>query len=495
MGPLRVFFARLCALFTQIKSQSELDEELETHLELLMERFVAQGMSRKEADAAARRQFGNATLLRQRHWEARSFMFFSVLWRDLSYSARLLRKSPGFTAVALLTLALGIGANTAVFSMINGLLLRPLDVPQSGELVVLGIDRSRPRIDYSFPEPIFRSLEKRHEAFANVFAFDHAALEVKGRSGVETIEGQLVSGEFFPALETAPMLGRILTPQDDRKGGDPAGFGVVISQHFWETWFSRSPDVIGQELQIDNTVFTVVGVMPKRFVGADPLQRPELFVPLATEPILNGARSMTAAGFHGWWLTVMGRLQPATTLEAANANLSSVTSAVLHESVPDAAWIDRQMKVHLHFVAEPGSTGFTYLRMAFRRPLTAVLAMCGGILLLACLNLAGLLMARGAARQRELATRLALGASRRRLIQQLMVDSLLIAVLGTAAGLAVSPLVSESLAAIMLSGKSMMQCAGINRHEAGNERVLRERSSEPLGPEFCVRHREVISEA
>ncbi|MDR3749982.1 MAG: ABC transporter permease, partial [Terracidiphilus sp.] len=309
-------------------------------------------------------------------------------------------------------------------------------------------------INYTFPESLFRGLEHRHEVFAKVFAYFQVPLQVKGNGGVESFRGQMVSGEFFPALETAPLLGRTLTPEDDHKGGNPAGFAVVISQHFWETWFSSAPDVIGRKLQIDNTVFTVVGVMPKGFIGADPLERPELFVPLATEPILDGEHNHTAGGFHSWWLVVMGRLQPGATVEQANANVSAISEAVLHETAPDTAWVARQSNQHFHFMAESGSTGFDYLRMTFRRPLAVVLAMCGGILLLACLNLASLLMARGAARQRELATRLAMGASRRRLVMQLMVESLLIAVLGTVAGLAIAPLVSHSLSAMLTSGHS-----------------------------------------
>jgi putative ABC transport system permease protein len=455
-GSLRVFFSRVRALFAQKKAGSELDEELATHIDLLTEKFVSEGMPRSDAAEAARRQFGNATLLREKHREGRSFLFFSVLGRDLSFSARLLRKSPGFTAVALITLALGVGANTTVFSMINGLLLRPLNVPASSQLAVIGIDQGGPRINYSLPEPLFRGLERRHDSFSQVFAFFTSPLQVKGASGTENIPAQMVSGDFFSALETAPLLGRTLTPQDDRKGGDPAGFGVVISEHFWETWFSRTPDVIGRKLNIDNTVFTVVGVMPRRFFGAEPLNKPDLFVPLATEPVLNKERSITTAGFHAWWLVVMGRLQPGVTVDEASARVASQSRAILEENVPDAKWVDDQTKHHFRFEVESGSTGFTYLRMEFRKPLLAVLAMCGGILLLACLNLASLLMARGAARQRELATRLAMGASRRRLVQQLMVESMMLAVLGTALGLAISPLVGESLSALLLSGQKTL---------------------------------------
>jgi hypothetical protein len=254
-----------------------------------------------------------------------------------------LRKSPGFAAVALLTLALGVGANTTVFSMIDGLLLRPLAVPHSERLAVLGIRRDGRIWGNSFSEPLFRGLEPRHEAFSDVFAFSGAKLQVRGREGNENVDGDYVSGGFFPALETAPLLGRTLTAEDDRKGGDPAGFGVVISEHFWKSWFNRAPDVVGRKLTINNAVFTVVGVMPKRFIGADPLARPELYMPLATEPVLNGARNMTDAGIHGWWMTVMGRLQPGTTLEQADAAVGAATGAVLHANARDEGWVNQQL--------------------------------------------------------------------------------------------------------------------------------------------------------
>jgi predicted permease len=434
----------------------DMADELAFHQAMLQSKLVRQGTSQADADAATRRAFGNASRWQERLRELWQFRSLENLGRDVSFSARVLRKSPGFTVVALLTLALGVGANTTVFSMINGLLLRPLPVPESDRLVVMGIEMGRPSTNYSFSEPLFRGLEHRSEVFSEVFAFDDATLQVRGSSGNENEPGQFVSGDFFNALKTAPLLGRTLTPVDDRKGGDPAGFGVVISESFWQRWFNRAPNVIGQKLQIDNTAFTVVGVMPKGFIGADPLQRPDFFIPLATEPVLNGLRSMTAGGVHAWWLTVMGRLQPGATIEQANARVGSDSSAVLHQVPSDARWMAQMEKGHFHLVAENGSAGFTYVRLNFRKPLTAVFAMCGGILLLACLNLASLLMARGAARQNELATRLALGATRRRLMQQLLVESLLIALMGTALGLAIAPLVSRSLAAVLLGGQSEM---------------------------------------
>ena len=455
-GKLHEFRLQVKGLFRRRQMHREMADELELHQDLLRAKLLREGVAEEDVEAAVRRRFGNSG-----QWQERLRELWQVRWvenfaRDVSFAARLLRRSPGFTAVALLTLMLGVGANTTVFSIIDGLLLRPLPVPHSDRLAVLGIQRGG-RVGHSFPEPLFRGLEARHNAFATVFASSSTTLQVRGRDGNENIEGDYVSGGFFPALETAPLLGRTLTAEDDRRGGNPAGFGVVISEHFWESWFNRAPDVVGRKLTIDNTVFTVVGVMPKRFIGANPLARPDLYVPLAAEQILNGARNMTDSGVDGWWLNVMGRLQPGVTLAQADAEEAGATSAILHERVSDAGWLDREMNRHLQFRAESGSVGFTWAREEFRQPLMAVFAMCGGILLLACLNLTSLLMARGAARERELATRLAMGATRRRLTQQLLTESLLIAVTGTALGLALAPLVGQALGALLLSGR--IRCA------------------------------------
>ncbi len=449
-GQLDEFLLRIKALFFKRRLDRDLADELAFHEAMLKEKLLRQGVPQSEVELATRRRFGNSGRWRERLRELWQFRSLENLARDISFSARVLRKSPGFTSVAILTLALGVGANTTVFSMINGLLLRPLPVPESDRLIVMGI-KDGPRPNYSFSEPLFRGLERRHQVFSEVFAFNHMTMQLKGDSGTENVIGQLVSGEFFPALQTPPLLGRTLTPLDDSKGGNPQGFAVVISEGFWQRWFNRRPDVIGQKLQINNTVFTVAGVMPKRFIGADALQRPELFAPLAAEPAMNGARSMTEAGFHASWLTVMGRLQPHATLEQANAQ---VGATVLHEMIPDAKWIADREKRHFGFMAESGSAGFSYVRLLFKKPLMAVFAMCGGVLLLACLNLASLLMARGTARQKELATRLAMGATRGRLLQQLLVESLLIAIMGTATGLAVAPLVSQLLSLVLLGGQS-----------------------------------------
>jgi predicted permease len=432
----------------------ELAEELAFHQDLLRARLIREGMSELQAASAARSTFGNPRRWQERLREVWQFRALENFTRDVSFSARLLRKSPGFTLIALLTITLGIGANTAVFSLVNSLLLRPLPVPNSDQLVVLRMDTDGPRPNYSLPAPFVRALESHHEIFAQAFAYNgRDSFLVRGKSANENVRGMMVSGSFFDALQTPPLMGRYLTPEDDRTGGGPQGLAVVISEYFWTTWFNRAPNVIGQKLQIANKPFTVVGVMPKRFIGVDPTLKPDIFVPLATEPIIDDPENMIAAGYHAVWLVTLARLQPDVSLEQANAALAPMSTPILHDTVPDSGWIAYQEKHHFRFAAEPGSRGFTYIRFAFRKPLVALLAMCGGILLLACMNLASLLMARSAARERELTTRLALGATRGRLIQQLLVESLLIAGLGTLMGLALAPVVSRSLAAMLIGGQ------------------------------------------
>jgi predicted permease len=448
---MNAFFLRLKSLLHRRRMNRELAEELDFHQTLLRQRLVREGTAPAELDHATRQAFGNRSRWHERLRELWQFRTLENFLRDLRFSARLLQKAPGFTAVALLTLAIGVGANTAVFSLINGLLLRPLPVPHGEQLAVLRIEEGGPEPNYEFCTPFFRSLEQRHDVFSDVFAYNADLLQVKAQSGSENIHGMLVSGQFFRALQTPPLLGRYLTPEDDRRGG-PSGLAVVISESFWQNWFHRAPDVIGRKLVIANVPFTVVGVMPKRFIGADPTSRPQIYAPLAADPIIDAPRNHIDDGIHAWWLTVGARLQPGVALEQANASLAAISNPILHDTAGDAGYIADEEKGHFHFAAEPGSRGFTFARIFFRKPLLTMFLMCAGILLLACLNLASLLMARGAARERELATRLAIGATRRRLIQQMLVESLLLALLGTAAGITAASLISSSLAALLMSG-------------------------------------------
>ena len=222
-GSLHGFALRMKALFARRRLDRDMADELAFHEAMLKEKLARQGTPPHELAAATHRQFGNSSRWHERLRELWQFRSFENLMRDFIFAGRVLRRSPGFTAVAILTLTLGVGANTTVFSMINGLLLRPLPVHESDRLCVLGIRDGGAKINYSFPEPLFRVLQRRQQVFSKVFAFNHAKLQVRGHDGTENVDAQLVSGEFFPALETAPLLGRTLTEIDDTPGGSPQG--------------------------------------------------------------------------------------------------------------------------------------------------------------------------------------------------------------------------------------------------------------------------------
>ena len=439
----------LAPIFRRRKLYGDLAEEMREHLEERSEQFMREGMSREEATRAARRAFGNATLMEERGREAWQWPRFESLLRDISFSARLLRKSPGFALVAILTLTLGVGANTAIFSLLNGLLLRPLPVPDAQRLVLLRLEPAQ--WHYSFSLPLFRELEKHQEVFSSVFAFTGHQFQIRGRDGNEVVPGEFVSGRYFDALGIRPQLGRYLTPDDDRKGASENV--AVISDSFWKTWFNHDPGIVGRKTIFDGVPFTVVGVMPATFFGADANARPEIYVPVVTEPLVNAPYNMTAGGYHSWWLRVMARLKPGVSIAQANAEVRSISKPIFTEAIPDPKGaFDGVTRDRMYLDAEPGAAGYSYLRTQYRNPLLLIFALCGVVLLLACINLASLLLARAAMRQREIATRLAIGATRRRLIQQLLVDSLLLAVVGTGAGLATAPFVSRALAGMLVRG-------------------------------------------
>jgi predicted permease len=431
------------------RSDKDFAEEIASHLQLEADDLQSEGYSESEANRRARTTFNNAALVQERFRLRNRIQGLDNIARDLHFAFRQLRRSPAFALTAILTLTLGLGANTAIFSLLNSLLLRPLPVPNAEELAILKINRS----DWSGPSgsfsaPALRALERRHEGFTNVASFTGISVQARGKSANETISGLLVSGQFFDLMRTPPLLGRTLSQQDDLTGS-PNGLVVVISETFWRRWFDSAPDVLGRNLTISNTPFTVVGVMPRQFIGIDPTQRPNIYVPLSAEPIVDAPYSSLAAGDEFWSLGIIARRSSGVSLTRANSSLRAASNAILDEAVPDAARVQQMRANHFQISAESGSTGYADLRRLFQKPLMVVFALCAAMLLLACMNLASLLMARAAARERELATRLAIGASRKRLIQQLLVESLVITILGTAIGLFVSPFVSRGLATLL----------------------------------------------
>ena len=451
MDFLRILLSRIAALALRQYRDHDLDDDIAAHLDLLAREHIANGMSEADAKTAALRDFGRVAQTRETYRIQRGFPHLEQFARDLRYASRQLRRSPGFTLTAVLTLALGLGANIAVFSLLNCILLRPLAVPHANDLAVIRTDRNDEERgpNYSFGSPFLRALEQHHSGFESIAGYSTHPFQVRTESTNVRVPGALVSGQFFQMLETPPALGRWITQLDDREGQATV---AVLSDGYWKTRFQRDPSIIGRSLTIANRPFTIVGVMPSGFVGADPMYRPEIYVPVWAEPIIDAPYNAIEGGYHSWWMRMIGRRAPGVALEQANAALGSLSDAILDQSIPDAKWIKDARTHHFRFAAEPGSRGYSYLRDTFRKPLVVVFVLCSATLLLACLNLASLLMARAAARERELATRLAMGASRIRLIQQLLVESLLIAILGTASGLMAAPAVSRFLAVVLIGG-------------------------------------------
>jgi hypothetical protein len=342
----------------------DLAEEMHLHLEEKIEKLIEGGMSRQEAESQAKREFGNATLIEERSREVWQWPTLERIWGDVRFALRQLAKSRSFTAIAILTLAIGLGANASIFSLINGLVLRPLPVPHSEDLAVLRIDQSNYGArgpNYSFNVPLLRALEERHGVFQQVAGFEVKMMQVRIASGTQNIPGTMVSGQFFDALDTPPLLGRYLTPQDDQPGGPSDGCGVVISANLWRQWFDSAPDVVGRHLTIANASFTVVGVMPKRFIGADQTQRSELYVPLSAEPIIDYPHNNIAEGYDSWWIQLIARRKAGVSLEQVNAALRAASNPILHEAIPDAKWIQRAQTNHFQITAETGAHGYSDL--------------------------------------------------------------------------------------------------------------------------------------
>jgi predicted permease len=418
---------RLLHLLRSSRHDADLREEMETHRSLRQERMERDGVSARDAEDASRRALGNATLSHEDAREAWTWSALDAIGRDLRTVLRGLRKNPGFTLVAVGTLALGIGANTALFSLYNSLSLRTLPVRDPGSLVFLQHGE--------WTYPIWEAIDRhRDEVFDGAFAWSNEKFDLAQSGETTFVSGAYVSGRMFDVLGVAPVRGRALTPADDTLGGDAAV--AVVSHGFWQRHFGGRDDVVGQRLTLNRVPFTVVGVTPAGFFGPEVGRTDDVMIPFAANPLINGSdRSLRGADAHWfWWVDIMARRKPGQTLEQTTATLRRLQPRLREEALPDgpAARLADYMKAPLELA--PTATGFSELRGTFETPLTVMLAVVGVVLLIACANIANLLLARAVARQHELSVRLALGASRWRLVRLLFAESVTIACAGAALG-------------------------------------------------------------
>jgi predicted permease len=441
--------AKLRGLFGQRRSNGELEDEIQLHVQMLKGRFILQGMAPCDAEAAARRQFGNATLLRERHHEQRTFSLFPTLMRDLRFGLRQLQRNPMLTCVAIASLALGIGANTAIFAAAKQVLFDTLPVSSPHELRMLtwisGPERPVPPVwgdvgpneagglsSDSFSYSVLEEMRKRTDAVQALIAFKDVPMATTIDGHAETINGELISGNAFQALGVNPELGRTLTAADDAAPG--SGPVAVISDGFWTWRFARSPLVLGKAISLNGVAVTIVGVSRGRFAGLQMGSRMQIFVPITMQPLIlpraqNGSVSLLDNP-RSWWVQILARLRPDVPERRAETELDAILRQTAMPILKQTGDLDR---FHLQF--EPGDRGLDYLRGQYARPSYLLLALAGLVLLLACLNLANLLLARTTTRQRELSTRMALGAGRGSIVRQMLTESLLLSGFGGTAGL------------------------------------------------------------
>ena len=423
---------KLFALMKRHKLEAELDDELRYHIDKALAQNIARGMSPDEARRAALVGFGGVQQQKERCRDSNGFRWVDELLQDLRFGARVLRRSPGFTFVVVLMLGLGVGANTAVFSLVDKLLLRSLPVSEPDRLVRISAESVNPKfLNTIFSYPDYVDYRDRNQVFDGLLAHSERNATIGQDDHSKRILVSFVSWNYFSVLGTKEIQGRGFVPDEERPDAPVA----VISNALWSS-LGADPAVLGKPINVSGTSLTVVGIAPKDFSGVELEYPVDVWVPLTMmRPVLEA--SLAINDRRTAWLALMGRMKPGLDPSQARAGLESVAQSVFLSNTPES---DRGLPFNeKHILLEPGGQGSSYLRTQLGAALKLMTGLAALLLLIACANVAGLLLARAAGQRREIAIRLALGASRGRLIRLLFAQSGLLAVLGSIAGLALAP--------------------------------------------------------
>ncbi|HEU5022579.1 MAG TPA: ABC transporter permease, partial [Bryobacteraceae bacterium] len=408
---------RLRTLFHRRRAESELDDEMRFHLENLIEQKRAAGLAEADARRAALREMGSVGLYKEECRDSLGVRLLSDLWQDIGYGLRILGRSPGFTAVAILSLALGIGANTAIFTLIDSVVLRQLPVKNPGGLVQFVLQQPK-RPQESFSYALVQAFGRVPDLFESVFVERNTEFKLGPGGDAVPVRGAYVTGNYFDTLGISPLIGRTFTASDDESKNPVA----VLAYQYWADYFASDRSVIGRSLTINGVDVRIVGVLPKAFNGTSVGLAPAFYIPLQLEPLLSKARSMLG-NKSAWWLSILARPKPGATLAKTRAILRAAWPGITEEAFPGR--LQKNLVGTTPDVID-ASRGTSGIRQDYTRPLYYLMGISGLVLLIACANIANLLLARTKARQHEIATRLALGAGRFRVLRQLMTESLLL---------------------------------------------------------------------